>query len=43
MFSPAIVFLAGAAMAAVSLALSQWVPLNPAAGNEVKRRAQPAV
>jgi MFS family permease len=43
MFSPAIVFLAGAAMAAVSLMLSQWVPLNPAAGNEVKRRVQPAV
>jgi hypothetical protein len=43
MVSPAIVFLAGAAMAAVSLALSQWVPVNPAAGNEVKRRVQPAV
>jgi hypothetical protein len=43
MVSPAIVFLAGAAMAAVSLALSQWVPLNPAAGNEVKHRVQPAV
>jgi TM2 domain-containing membrane protein YozV len=43
MVSPAIVFLAGAVMAAVSLALSQWVPLNPAAGNEVKRRVQPAV
>lgn len=43
MVSPAIVFLAGAAMAAVSLALSRWVPLNPAAGNEVKRRVQPAV
>lgn len=41
--SPAMVFLAGAAMAAVSLALSQWVPLNPAAGNEVQRRVRHAV
>ena len=33
--SPATVFLAGSAMAAVSLLLARLVPLNPAAGNEV--------
>jgi len=35
--SPAIVFLAGAAMAVVSLVLARLVPKNPAWGNEVKR------
>lgn len=35
LYSPAIVFLAGSAMAAVSLLLARLVPVTPAAGNEV--------
>ncbi len=41
--SPAMVFLLGAAMAAISLVLSQWVPLHPAAGHEVRRKASHTV
>ncbi|CUA91800.1 Predicted arabinose efflux permease, MFS family [Pannonibacter indicus] len=44
--SPAAVFLAGAAMALTSLALSRLIPLNPDAGNEVdlpwRRTLRPA-
>ncbi|MSQ99270.1 MAG: MFS transporter [Xanthomonadales bacterium] len=40
--SPAMVFLLGAAMAVVALVLSQWVPLNPAVGNEVRHRVRQA-
>ena len=36
LYSPAIVFLAGAAMAACSLTLARLVPNNPREGNEVK-------
>ena len=36
LFSPAVVFLAGAAMAAVSLLLSRMVPRSPSEGNEVR-------
>ena len=35
LYSPAIVFLAGSAMAAVSLLLARLVPVTPAVGNEV--------
>ena len=41
--SPALVFLLGAAMAVVALVLSQWVPLNPAVGNEVRHRVRAVV
>lgn len=34
--SPAAVFLCGSAMAAVSLAISRWVPNEPCEGNEVR-------
>ena len=36
--SPAIVFLAGAAMASVSLGLARLVPNSPSHGNEIKRK-----
>ncbi len=36
LYSPAVVFLAGAAMAAMSLLLSRMVPRNPCDGNEVR-------
>jgi len=39
LYSPAVVFLAGAAMAAVSYVLARQVPDEPAEGNEVKRLA----
>jgi predicted MFS family arabinose efflux permease len=38
LYSPSIVFLAGAAMAAVSLLLARLVPNHPAEGNEIKRQ-----
>lgn len=44
LYSPAAVFLAGAAMACVSLALASIIPANPAEGNEVSfwgRKASP--
>ncbi len=37
LYSPSVVFLAGAAMAAVSLLFSRMVPRNPGDGNEVRR------
>ena len=37
LYSPSVVFLAGAMMAAVSLMLARLVPNDPAEGNEVKR------
>jgi MFS family permease len=37
LYSPSIVFLAGAGMAAVSLLLARLVPNHPAEGNEVKK------
>jgi len=36
LYSPAVVFLAGAVMAAVSLLLSRMVPRNPSDGNEIR-------
>lgn len=39
LYSPAVVFLAGAAMAAVSYLLARQVPDEPGEGNEVKRLA----
>jgi hypothetical protein len=39
LYSPSVVFLAGAAMAALSLLLARLVPNNPDEGNEVKRSA----
>ena len=36
LYSPAVVFLAGAVMAALSLLLSRMVPRNPCDGNEVR-------
>ena len=41
--SPAAVFLSGAAMAAISLLLSLYVPQVPAPGNEVARRVSPSM
>ena len=41
--SPAIVFLAGAAMAGVSLVLARFVPARPAPGNEVRALSLPAL
>jgi hypothetical protein len=45
LYSPSVVFLAGAVMAAVSLLLSRMVPRSPGEGNEVRRplRSRPAV
>lgn len=37
LYSPSVVFLAGAAMAAVSLLLSRMVPRTPGDGNEIRR------
>jgi hypothetical protein len=39
LYSPAVVFLSGAAMAAVSYLLARQVPDEPGEGNEVKRLA----
>jgi len=38
LYSPSIVFLAGAGMAAISFLLARLVPNNPAEGNEIKRQ-----
>ncbi len=38
LWSPAVVFLAGSAMALVSLGLARLVPTDPAEGNEVRQR-----
>jgi len=43
LYSPSIVFLAGAAMAALSFLLARLVPNNPAEGNEIKRHGLFAV
>jgi len=45
LYSPSVVFLAGAVMAAVSLLLSRMVPRSPGEGNEVRPplRGRPAV
>ncbi|MFC1796393.1 MFS transporter, partial [Pseudomonadota bacterium] len=37
LYSPSVVFLAGAGMAAVSLLLARLVPNNPEEGNEIRR------
>jgi hypothetical protein len=42
LYSPAFVFLAGAAMAACSLALARMLPNNPRQGNEVKSNVREA-
>jgi hypothetical protein len=39
LYSPRFVFLAGTAMAAVSLLLAMLIPNNPAEGNEVKQHS----
>ena len=43
LWSPAVVFLCGTAMAGISLALSRLVPTTPEEGNEVRRRSRQAV
>jgi len=43
LYSPSVVFLAGAAMAALSLLLARLVPNHPAEGNEIKRQGLFAV
>ena len=40
LWSPAVVFLCGTAMAGISLALSRLVPTTPQEGNEVRRRSR---
>ena len=40
LWSPAVVFLCGTAMAGISLALSRLVPTTPEEGNEVRRRSR---
>ncbi|MCF6227042.1 MAG: MFS transporter, partial [Xanthomonadales bacterium] len=42
LYSPALVFLAGAGMAVASLVLARLVPNNPCEGNEVIERLQPS-
>jgi len=37
LYSPSVVFLAGAGMAAVSLLLARLVPNNPTEGNEIRQ------
>jgi predicted MFS family arabinose efflux permease len=43
LWSPAVVFLCGTAMAGISLALSRLVPTTPEEGNEVRRRSRRVV
>jgi len=40
LWSPSVVFLCGTGMACISLGLSRLVPLNPEAGNEIRRRGK---